>query len=65
MLHPIFFLRFCMSRHCGQDATELVAKLRAYHNTSQLQEDKVSRLGVMSLGRARRFGVFHLPPGHI
>lgn len=25
-----------------QDATELVAKLRAYHNTSQLQEDKVS-----------------------
>lgn len=24
-----------------QDATELVAKLRAYHNTSQLQEDKV------------------------
>lgn len=26
---------------CEQDATELVAKLRAYHNTSQLQEDKV------------------------
>lgn len=29
-----------------QDATELVAKLRAYHNTSQLQEDKVSEHSV-------------------
>lgn len=28
--------------NAAQDATELVAKLRAYHNTSQLQEDKVS-----------------------
>lgn len=27
--------------NAAQDATELVAKLRAYHNTSQLQEDKV------------------------
>eukprot|EP00903_Cladosiphon_okamuranus_P018371 g16900.t1 len=26
--------------NAAQDATELVAKLRAYHNTSQLQEDK-------------------------
>ncbi|CAN0055195.1 unnamed protein product, partial [Discosporangium mesarthrocarpum] len=29
-----------LSVNAAQDATELVAKLRAYHNTSQLQEDK-------------------------
>ncbi len=29
-----------MSVNAGQDATELVAKLRAYHNASQTQKDK-------------------------
>lgn len=36
--HPPFL---CHCLASVQDATELVAKLRAYHNTSQLQEDKV------------------------
>ena len=33
---------------CEQDATDLVAKLRAYHNTSQLQEDKVNTCACFS-----------------
>lgn len=45
-LGPLPFLCRCLAciSSCFasvQDATELVAKLRAYHNTSQLQEDKV------------------------
>lgn len=44
-----WFLPFLSPRFIEQDATELVAKLRAYHNTSQLQEDKVARCAIVSV----------------